>query len=137
VDYSSVIDACAKSGEVERAQQWFLKAEEAGIALDEISYNSVINACAKAGQANRASQWLLKAEEAGVALSVISYASAVQACAQAKPRRPDLAQQLFQRMLSKKIRPNKVFTKLLGKAIGAHQLRLLLSKHGINAEELP
>ena len=50
--YNAVIDACAKSGEMER--EWLSKAQEIRLKPEIITYSAVINACAKFSKAQEA-----------------------------------------------------------------------------------
>ena len=59
--YSSIMNACAQSGDVKRAEQWFKWMEEVGMQPDVKSYNSVTNACVQKGIVNRAGQWFYSA----------------------------------------------------------------------------
>ena len=54
ITYSSVINACAKGGEWQRALGLLDEMRSRGLVPDEITYNSVINACAKGGESQRA-----------------------------------------------------------------------------------
>ena len=52
ITYTAVIDACAKSGDMEKAVEWLSKAEEAGLKPEIITYNAVINTCADSSDEN-------------------------------------------------------------------------------------
>ena len=54
ITYSSVINACAKGDESQRALNLLDEMRSRGLVPDEITYNSVINACAKGGESQRA-----------------------------------------------------------------------------------
>ena len=47
ITYNSVINACAKGGESQRALNLLDEMRSRGLVPDEITYSSVINACAK------------------------------------------------------------------------------------------
>ena len=66
ISYTAVIDACAKQGEVAKAEGWLPKMQGAGLQPDVISYSTVINACAKAGEAAKAELYLSTMQGAGL-----------------------------------------------------------------------
>ena len=47
ITYNAVIDACAKSGDMEEAVEWLSKTQEARLKPNVIAYNAVINAFAE------------------------------------------------------------------------------------------
>ena len=47
--YTVLIDACAKSGEVARAENWVTRMEDNGVQANVVSYSAVIDACAETG----------------------------------------------------------------------------------------
>ena len=48
MSYNAVIDACARSGDVGRAERWLEQMGAAGLPPNVVSYSSVLHACAKA-----------------------------------------------------------------------------------------
>ena len=58
--YSSVIHACAKMGDVDKAEHWFKRVTEAELWPNEVTYSTVIHACAKMGDVDKAEHWSQK-----------------------------------------------------------------------------
>jgi len=56
--YCSVINACSYSGDKDRAAEWSLKSQDAGLELDIITYNSAINAFANSANKDLEAKWL-------------------------------------------------------------------------------
>jgi len=56
--HNVMIDACARTGDVDGTEQWIRSMPEAGVDPDVVSYSSVLHGCAKVGQADRAESWL-------------------------------------------------------------------------------
>lgn len=56
--YSSVIKACAKSGDVPGAVKWLEALQSSGVQPTVVSYNSVIDSCAQSGDVPGAVTWL-------------------------------------------------------------------------------
>jgi pentatricopeptide repeat protein len=56
--YNALISACAKRGEVERAEKWLEHMIKAGVSVDVVTYSTVIHACAKSSDLTRAEQWM-------------------------------------------------------------------------------
>ncbi|CAL1145541.1 unnamed protein product [Cladocopium goreaui] len=106
VSYNSVINACAQTGYVERAEMWLGRMLEAGVQANEVSYNSVINACAQKGRVSRAEMWLEKMLAAGVKTDAFSYNSVINACAQR--RDIERAETWLEKMLSEGIQADEV-----------------------------
>ena len=51
VSYNTVMDACGKAGEYEKALELFSAMEVEGVLPDRVSFNTAMDAC------NRALQW--------------------------------------------------------------------------------
>ena len=47
VSYNAVIDACAKHGDVDRAEAWLRRVLRDGVQANVVSCNTVVDACAK------------------------------------------------------------------------------------------
>ena len=58
ISYMAVIDACAKSGDKEKAVEWLSKARKARLHPNIITYIGVIDACAKFGDMEKAVECL-------------------------------------------------------------------------------
>ena len=52
--YNALISACARKGDVDRAEFWLKKLLKSTAQADVASYSSVIHACAKANSLRRA-----------------------------------------------------------------------------------
>merc|ERR1719355_403534 len=55
--FNSLINACAKANQIDRAEKWLLGLRSRGIEPDGVSYSTVIHACALAPDAGRAESW--------------------------------------------------------------------------------
>merc|ERR1719171_2991963 len=73
-----MINACARVGDVQKAEEWLVKMLEDGIEPNVITFNAVIAACAKKGQGRRAETWLDKMKRADVYPNSFSYNSAAK-----------------------------------------------------------
>ena len=80
ISYSSVISACEKCAEWERALEFLNEMGEKGIQPDVYSYSSAIAACEKAAKWEEAVKLLSKMTDEGVEPNVISYSSVISAC---------------------------------------------------------
>ena len=63
---SMLIDACAQSGDMEKAAECLAKTQEARLMPDIIPYRAIIEARAKPGDMAKAVRSLSKAQEAGL-----------------------------------------------------------------------
>ena len=54
MSYSTIIDACAKHGDVDRAETWLQRMLYDGVQAEVVSYSAVIDACAKHGDVDEA-----------------------------------------------------------------------------------
>ena len=61
ITYSAVINACTKSGDMEKTVKVLSKAEEASLKPNIITYNAVIDASAKSGDMEKYVELLSKA----------------------------------------------------------------------------
>jgi pentatricopeptide repeat protein len=91
VSYTALIRACAKSGDVDRANYWFAKMHEVGVNANAVTYCAILNVCAKAGSADKAEQWFKMMESKGIEINTICYNCVIDACAKAQePERAEL-----------------------------------------------
>merc|ERR1719161_2825349 len=73
-----MINACAKAGDVHKAEKWLHRMLQDGIEPNAITFNAVIVACAKNGQGRLAENWLEKMRHANVPPNSFSYNSAAK-----------------------------------------------------------
>ena len=55
-----MIDACAKHGDVDRAETWLQRMLYDGVQAEVVSYSAVIDACAKHGDVDEAESFLFR-----------------------------------------------------------------------------
>merc|ERR1719222_308978 len=79
--FNSVINACAKAGDVCRAEHWLSEMSERGVKPDTVSYSTVIHACLRAHDPHRAEHWLTNMQAAGEPPSNFCFNSVIQAFA--------------------------------------------------------
>merc|ERR550514_1351593 len=101
-----MIDACAKTGDLDSAMSWYDKMTESGVTPGTHNFSTVVAACARAGRADMAETWLQRIEEGGSSPDVIVYSSAIDACS--KAGEPERAVRIFERMVSQGVKPNVV-----------------------------
>ena len=73
--YSTVINACAKAGDVAAACQHLAEMEHTGVQADVVVYSGVLDACAKASDAPRAKLVFEQMKARGIEPNVVTYAS--------------------------------------------------------------
>merc|ERR1719321_1560072 len=78
ISYTAMINACARVGDVQKAEDWLVKMLEDGVEPNVITFNAVIAAAAKTGQGRRAENWLDKMRRAEVIPNSFSYNSAAK-----------------------------------------------------------
>merc|ERR1719359_1154001 len=78
ISYTAMINACARCGDVQKAEDWLVKMLEDGVEPNVITFNAVIAACAKKGDGHRAESWLKKMKQADVFPNSFSYNSAAK-----------------------------------------------------------
>merc|ERR1740130_1531065 len=81
--YSAVINACAKSNNIVRAEWWLNKMKDVGVAANVVTYNSVINACARCGDQKRAEVWFCQMDSERIYPAVLTFNSLINACVKA------------------------------------------------------
>merc|ERR1719335_256860 len=101
-----MINACAKSGDINGAECWFRQMQSAGIEPNIASYSALIDACAKAAEAERASKWLTHMMNAGHEPEVVSFSSVIDACGKAGDCKQ--AMSVFERMKVCGVKPTIV-----------------------------
>merc|ERR1719171_662201 len=78
ISYTAMINACAQTGDIQKAEEWLVKMLEDGVEPNVITFNAVIAAAAKKGQGRRAENWLEKMKLAEVLPNSFSYNSAAK-----------------------------------------------------------
>lgn len=86
VTYNSLINACAKALNAERAEYWLAQMCDSGLQPDSVSYSTVVHACVRAHEANRAAHWLDEMGKAGFAPSGVQKACVNRALASSSSR---------------------------------------------------
>merc|ERR1712007_92723 len=100
VQYSTMVDACARVGQAKAAVEWVGRMEAARVKPNRTVLNSVVNSFARAGLPEGAANWLKGMRARSIEPDVISYTIAISACTGPAPlARADLAEQLFRDML--------------------------------------
>jgi len=102
--YGTIINACARAGDVPGAQQWFETMEKAGLDPDADIYNSMMNAFAHAGDPVGASKWFTDIEKKGFLLSEDTFATVIRSFAEAG--NAAVALQWLQKMKNDGFQPN-------------------------------
>merc|ERR1719384_401548 len=93
VTYTTVIAACAKRGDIDRAECWFGRMIEKDLEPNVITFGSMIDSCAKAGNLARAEAWYERMVERGIAPTAYTYSAVMNACAkQGGPRCAEIAE---------------------------------------------
>ncbi|KAK3262832.1 hypothetical protein CYMTET_28338, partial [Cymbomonas tetramitiformis] len=80
ITYNSLISACEKGGQWEKALEVFAGMKKAGVEPNVITYSSLISACEKGGQWEKALEVFAGMKKAGVEPDVITYNSLISAC---------------------------------------------------------
>eukprot|EP00899_Mesostigma_viride_P000708 jgi/Mesvir1/10638/Mv09276-RA.1 len=105
--YSSLLNACAKSGHLKLAFDLHDEMRGAGYALNEISYTSLIDACLKSGSRAGASRAFAVFEEmkaAGIVPTVVTYGCLLGVCE--KLASVNEAMALYEEMWASDVVPN-------------------------------
>ena len=126
ITYSSVINACAKGDQWQRALDLLEEMRSRGLVPDEITYNSVINACAKGDQWQRALNLFDRMRFCNLTPNLVTYDAALNACAIG--RQPERALSLFESLQQERLTPELSHWSHLLDAIGPNheQSRSLL-----------
>ncbi|KAK3254127.1 hypothetical protein CYMTET_36650 [Cymbomonas tetramitiformis] len=95
--YAGLINACAERRDVQRAQNFLVELEGAGLRPNALVYNSLLKACAKSGRLETALEVFQQLQHApGVEPNEISYNTLIDTCAERKD--PSMALQVFEKM---------------------------------------
>jgi pentatricopeptide repeat protein len=80
ITYSSIISACEKSSQWERALELLSEMRERGIEPNVITYSAAISACEKGSKWERALELLSEMRQRGLEPNAISFNAAITAC---------------------------------------------------------
>jgi len=104
--WNSLLVACAKFSDLDRAEEWLFKAKEQGFEPDVTACNAVIDACARLGDLERAEKWLEQLRSGSQSPNVASYSFVLHACA--KVNNVKRAELWLERMVVDSVRPNAI-----------------------------
>merc|ERR1719277_2568526 len=80
VSFSTMINACAKVGDLGRAEHWYGIMQEHGVQPNGYCYSALINACSRVGNVESACLWLQRAEKTGAAMDGVVYGCVINTC---------------------------------------------------------
>lgn len=106
VNYSMVIRASARRGDVGQAAALFEQMITKGQPCSLSNYNSMIHACTQTGNIRLAEHYLRLMEEYGIDPDLISYNTVINACAAVADTKR--AEQWFLHMIQRGLKPNLV-----------------------------
>lgn len=98
-NFSHMVYACAKAGDVAGADKWVERMRSSGVEPDIYTYNALVGACARTGNGAGTEEWLHRMEKAGVrpnhqtyntvlnAFAKTGSLEAAERCLDAMPRR--------------------------------------------------
>lgn len=78
--YTSVIDACAKAGELERALEVFEEMRRFGVSPSLVTFNTLISACGARGDWQRALSFVAQMAESGIVPDDVTLSVTIAAC---------------------------------------------------------
>merc|ERR1712136_737957 len=81
VTFNSVIDVCAKVGDIPQAMHTWSRMINAGVQPNEVSYNTMLKACAQGRDGEKAEQWMSKLVHDGFQPGIVSFSSLIDAFA--------------------------------------------------------
>jgi pentatricopeptide repeat protein len=114
IAYSCFLDACAKSGQVKRAEQCLRYMQEDHMDLNTVCYCTLINVYASAGDVDKAEQYFQNMLNAGgdIAPNTSAYNALIKACS--RVRHIERAEGWFAHMKAASVEPNVItFTTLI------------------------
>jgi len=71
--YSALIDACAPSADLDRAERWLFRMQQLKVQPDRSTYNALLKVAAEAKQVEFATSWLQEMQQAGIEADVHSF----------------------------------------------------------------
>merc|ERR1740130_2553043 len=79
ITFNSLIDVCAKAGNVEMAEKLWGSMLDSGLEPTSVTYNMILNACAQAHEGQLAERWMESMLEAGgeVRPCIVSYTTVI------------------------------------------------------------
>ena len=110
--YQSVMNGCAKVGDVDGAASWFDRMLAAGVSPSLTAYNIMIRSTAKRGL-HRAEDWFQRLSAEGHTPDVITWTALIEACGSSSPAD---AEKYFRRMVGSGVVPDEFALKTLRRA---------------------
>eukprot|EP00438_Fugacium_kawagutii_P005809 Skav230512 [mRNA] locus=scaffold4943:18736:19878:+ [translate_table: standard] len=123
VMFNTVIDAVARAGDMEAAEQYFHRLCRMG-RPDAATFGALINGAARQGDAEGASEWMQKMDDFGVARNVVIW----NAFLKAFKHRPAEAEEMFEEMVRSNQQPDAVTLISLIGFLGKDRVREVCSE---------
>jgi len=73
--FNTMINTCAKGGDLCGAERWLREMDKAGVQPNVRSYSSIIDACCKTSQVQRAEELFAEMCEMGITPTIVTYTS--------------------------------------------------------------
>eukprot|EP00533_Pseudo-nitzschia_delicatissima_P000321 CAMPEP_0116104202 /NCGR_PEP_ID=MMETSP0327-20121206/14318_1 /TAXON_ID=44447 /ORGANISM="Pseudo-nitzschia delicatissima, Strain B596" /LENGTH=1065 /DNA_ID=CAMNT_0003596415 /DNA_START=80 /DNA_END=3277 /DNA_ORIENTATION=- len=123
--YNSMISACEKVRDYNKALRLLDEMKEKKVAKNEVTFSSAISACEKCGQWRTALDLLDQMKKEGAGQTAIAYNAAISACE--KGLVPHKALEIFEQMKREGVRPTVVtYSALISAAEKGQQWKLAL-----------
>ena len=111
VVYNSILDGCAKSGSIERAESIFIEMKEKGIERSNVTYSILIKLYSNSKQEEKALSLLEELLQNNIKPGLIVYTCLIQTCL--KSKKFDKAIELFELMKTQKLNPDHVLYNII------------------------
>jgi len=130
VVYSTVLDACAKVGDCERAQQVFDQMRTRGVTPNVVSYASLARPYAHEGNWKEVERIAKVMEAEGLAMNEYFLYALLLAYASGRPRQADRAEAAFRKACKSGVKINKFVLTALARASGRVRCNQLVAEMG-------
>jgi len=104
VVFNSVINSCAKAGQLGKAEKWVRRMLEAGFRPDDKTYNCLTHACGR--NKDVSGLWSGKMMSTGVGTDAMTFSTLIASCA--KAGKIDIACEWLEEMEKQGFEPNRV-----------------------------
>mmetsp|Transcript_54396 Transcript_54396/g.156412 ORF Transcript_54396/g.156412 Transcript_54396/m.156412 type:complete len:440 (-) Transcript_54396:93-1412(-) len=138
--FSVMIDAFAKAGKLSDARIWFSRMQQTKLKPDIRSYGALINGYAQLRSSfdswKKAQSVFVEMEQNSINATVVQYNQVLKAYGNSQPPRKAEAVQLFERMMSRRIEPDRLSLNYMCNVVGRPQTETLCEKACVDFEEV-
>merc|ERR1719515_361764 len=132
ITFTTVINACARVGDVKKAEAWLTKMKAAGILPNSFSYNSAAKPSVARGEYRRVEELMKSLRADGLPYDDFCLTSLLYAYSNAKPKQRERAEAVFREYVAESVRVTSTSLQALTRACGRAEAETICTQCGVD-----